>query len=119
MSERPKCIRDEPATREKYNLVGDGNDLPRNCGVSWCGRVISNEFFLMDESHALLSLRDRGDVEPCHECLRLIRDVVLAELGEPVAAEPERYTQTFYNVRSEAGRIPSGRVKGKSKPRNP
>jgi hypothetical protein len=82
VGEQQRCIRDERATREKYNLIGNDKALSQSIGVSRCGETISNQWFFMDADHALHSMRPMGGVAVCPKCLKVIVEICLEELGK-------------------------------------
>lgn len=79
-------IRDEVATRKRYNLVGNGKELDadpktRNLCVAFCGvNTHGLGFFFLSIDHAVLSLRNGTAIAPCKHCLKAVREIINAEL---------------------------------------
>ncbi len=76
------CIRNEVRTRVQHNLVGNEKPLPDHIGESWCGNLISGTWFFQSTDHAFHSMASAGSPTPCPKCLRFLREIITAELGD-------------------------------------
>jgi hypothetical protein len=80
-------IRDEIATRCRYDLIGNGKELDddrktRDLCVSFCNVDTHGvEFFFHSIDHAVFSLRDHGGIAACKDCLANIQAIIGAELA--------------------------------------
>ncbi len=78
----PRHVRHERKTREHFGLVGNGEDMHPAACIAWCDVNATNEWFFGDAAHVLAELAYGGGIEPCHACLRAMRAVIDAELGD-------------------------------------
>lgn len=80
-------IRDEIATRTRYDLIGNGQELDadrktQNLCVSFCDvDTYGIEFFFHSIDHAVLSLRDHGGIAACKRCLAIVHSIIDKELA--------------------------------------
>ena len=109
-TERGPCIREERASREALNKVGDERPLPDGIGVSWCGRRLGGWSF-QSADHALLSMKYNIARTPCDACLRAIRrtlgaDPVTASVGgQRVIAASRAMLKECDRLESEFGNL--------------
>lgn len=84
---KPSHIRDEVATRTRYGLIGNEQELDadrktQDLCVAFCDVDTHGlEFFFRSIDHAVLSLRDNGGIAVCKRCLRIVRSIIDKELG--------------------------------------
>jgi len=80
-------IRDEVATRTRYGLIGNEQELDadrktQDLCVSFCDvNTHGLEWFFHSIDHAVLSLRDNGGIAVCKRCLKIVCAIINKELG--------------------------------------
>lgn len=50
--------------------------------LTWCAKRVANEWAFLDVAHAVTHLRDSAGIEACGDCLRAVRAVIDAQLGD-------------------------------------